>query len=73
VIEFLRDVKYASRNLTRKPAFSAVIIATLALGIGGNTAILIAAHAILFSPLPLSTQRGIGSHSRHHDWTERQP
>jgi putative ABC transport system permease protein len=50
--EFARDIKYAIRDLIRKPAFSAIIVATLALGIGGNTAILIAAHTVLFSNLP---------------------
>jgi len=52
VNEFFRDIKYATRGLIRKPAFSAITVATLALGIGGNTAILTTAHTILFSPLP---------------------
>ncbi|HEY3743966.1 MAG TPA: hypothetical protein VGL53_29180 [Bryobacteraceae bacterium] len=52
MIEFLRDIRIATRNLLRRPAFGAVIIGTWALGIGGNTAILLAAYTVLFSPLP---------------------
>ena len=52
MIEILRDMRFAVRNLRRRPAFAAIVIVTLALGIGGNTAILIAAHTILFTHLP---------------------
>ncbi|HEY2844457.1 MAG TPA: ABC transporter permease [Bryobacteraceae bacterium] len=50
--EFYTDIRYAIRGLLRKPGFSAVVLGTLALGIGGNAAILTAAYAIFFSPLP---------------------
>jgi predicted permease len=48
----LRDVRYGVRQVRRNPAFSAVAIATLALGIGGMTAMFSAVDAVLIRPLP---------------------
>jgi putative ABC transport system permease protein len=50
--EIGRDVRYGLRQVRRNPAFSAVAIATLALGIGVNTAMFSAVDAILIRPLP---------------------
>jgi putative ABC transport system permease protein len=47
-----RDVRYGWRQVKRNPAFSAIAIATLALGIGGITAMFSAFDAILLRPLP---------------------
>ena len=49
---FVQDVRYAWRNLRRNPGFAAVSIATLALGIGGLTAMFSAFDTILIRPLP---------------------
>ncbi|MFY9727926.1 MAG: ABC transporter permease [Bryobacteraceae bacterium] len=50
--ELFSDVRYAVRVLARNPGFAAVAILTLALGIGGNTAIFTIFDGVLLRPLP---------------------
>ena len=47
-----RDVRYGVRQVRRNPAFAAIAIATLALGIGGMTAMFSVFDAVLVRPLP---------------------
>ena len=47
-----RDVRYALRGLVQRPGFSAVVITTLALGIGATTAISTLLDAVVLRPLP---------------------
>ena len=46
------DLRFALRGFARRPGFAAVVVATLALGIGASVAIFSVADAVLFRPLP---------------------
>jgi putative ABC transport system permease protein len=83
----LHDLRYAARGLRRAPMFTLVAVATLALGIGANTAIFSVVHAVALQTLPalepdrlvrvwekndkLQIPRFSASVPNYYSWTER--
>src|SRR5687768_14608701 len=78
--DFRRDLVLGARLLARYPGFSAVSIATLAIGIGGNTAVFTVLNTLLLSPPPvveparlarIHTGQGLASWLTYQDIRDR--
>ncbi|HVS64622.1 MAG TPA: ADOP family duplicated permease [Thermoanaerobaculia bacterium] len=50
--QILQDLRYSLREAVRRPAFSLLVVGTLALGIAANTAIFSMVDSVLFNPFP---------------------
>src|SRR5438093_2736449 len=55
----IQDVQFAVRSWRRAPGFAVTAIATLALGIGANTAIFSVVSGVLLRPLPFAHPEGL--------------
>jgi predicted permease len=65
----LRDLKFSLRNMARSPGLAAVIAASLALGIGANTAIFSLIRAVMMKSLPVrEPERLVLFHWRGDTW-----
>lgn len=56
---FLHDVRYAGRTMRRAPGTAAVVVVTMALGIGASSAIASLARAVMLRPLPYRDPGGL--------------
>ena len=57
--QLARDLRFGARNLRQAPAFAAIAIGSLALGIGGSTAMYSVIHAVILDPFPYRDPDGL--------------
>src|SRR2546428_7517297 len=59
IADLWQDLRYGARTLLKAPGFTLTVVATLALGIGINTAVYSVVDAVLFRPLPFADPDGL--------------
>ncbi len=69
--ELIADCRYALRNFAKKPALTLLIVITLGLGIGANTAIFSMVYNVLLAPLPFSDSEQLVMLQQHQPLAER--
>ena len=66
------DARYALRRLRTRPAYGFLAVLTLALGVGGATAMGAVARALLVNPLPYTDEGSLGVFWNTFDWSEQE-
>jgi predicted permease len=62
----LQDLRYAWRMLAKRPAFTAVVVSVLTIGIGANTAVFSIVNALLLKMLPITAPEKLVSLRLNH-------
>ena len=68
----MTDARYAMRRLRARPGYTLVAVLTLALGIGGTSAVFGIARPVVFDPLPYANERDVGSFWMPGWWNEEE-
>src|SRR5438270_4261556 len=66
------DARYALRRLRSRPLYAALAVLTLALGVGGSSAIYAIARAFLSDPLPYANEDLLAMFWHAGDWSEEE-
>ena len=66
------DLRYSARRLLRRPTYTVLAVLTLALGVGGTTAVFSVVRTLLLEPLPVRDEAKLGVFWMSGAWTEQE-